>query len=68
MKFNLPIWNGVKFKRFKDVTAISFSNDEGLLVNFHGFYSEEDKHEFTEFLFRKINMSYDSMEHPPTIH
>ena len=21
MKFNLPIWNGVKFKRFKDVTA-----------------------------------------------
>ena len=36
--------------RFKDVTAISFSNDEGLLVNFHGFYSEEDKHEFTEYL------------------
>ena len=33
--------NNKKIKnRFKDVTAISFSNDEGLLVNFHGFYSE----------------------------
>ena len=55
--------------RFKDVTAISFtSKDEGLLINFHGFYSEEDKHEFTEYLFRKINMSYHGMEHPPTLH
>ena len=54
--------------RFKDVTAISFSNDEGLLVNFHGFYSDEDKEEFTEYLFRKINMRYDAMAHPPTIH
>ena len=54
--------------RFRDVTAISFSNEEGLLVNFHGFYSEEDKHEFTEYLFRKINMSYQGMDHPPTLH
>ena len=45
--------------RFKDVTAISFtSKDEGLLINFHGFMSEEDKKDFTEYLFRKINMSY----------
>lgn len=54
--------------RFKDVTAISFSNEEGLLVNFHGFICEEDKHEFTEYLFRKINMSYQGMDHPPTLH
>ncbi len=55
--------------RFKDVTAISFtSQDEGLLINFHGFMSEEDKHDFTEFLFRKINMQYHGMEHPPTLH
>ena len=61
--------NDKKIKnRFKDVTAISFTNDEGLLVNFHGFYSEEDKHEFTEYLFRKINMSYQGMDHPPTLH
>tara|TARA_Y100000004_G_scaffold63174_1_gene70779 strand:- start:353 stop:541 length:189 start_codon:yes stop_codon:yes gene_type:complete len=61
--------NDKKIKnRFKDVTAISFSNEEGLLVNFHGFYSEEDKHEFTEYLFRKINMSYQGMDHPPTLH
>ena len=61
--------NDKKIKnRFRDVTAISFSNEEGLLVNFHGFYSEEDKHEFTEYLFRKINMSYQGMDHPPTLH
>ena len=55
--------------RFKDVTAISFTyKDEGLLINFHGFMSEEDKKDFTEYLFRKINMSYHGMEHPPTLH
>ena len=55
--------------RFKDVTAISFSAaDDGLFITFHGFVTEDDKHEFTEYLFRKINMSYFGMEHPPTLH
>ena len=57
------------FNRFKDVTAISFtSQDEGLLINFHGFMSEEDKHDFTEFLFRKINMSFHGLGHPRALH
>ncbi len=60
-----------KFKknRFKNVEAISFTAaDDGLFVSFHGFETEQDKHEFTEYLFKKINMSYFGMEHPPTIH
>ena len=55
--------------RFRDVTAISFSQgDNELLINFHGFYSKEDMEDFTEYVFRKINMSYFGLEHPPTIH
>ena len=55
--------------KFRDVTAISFSAaDDGLFISFHGFISEDDKHEFTEYLFRKINMSYFGSEHPPTLH
>ena len=55
--------------RFKDVTAISFTNGgTDLLINFHGFESESDLQEFTEYVFRKINMDYYGMEKPPTLH
>ena len=46
----------------QETSTLNISGDE------YFFITEDDKHEFTEYLFRKINMSYFGSDHPPTLH
>ena len=54
--------------KYRNVTAISFkAYDKELIINFSGFESEDDLHDFCEFVFNKIPMSSPFGAHPPPV-
>ena len=55
--------------KYRNVTAISFkAYDKELIINFSGFESEDDLHDFCEFDFNKIHMRSNFRDNPPTVH
>ena len=55
-------------EKFKDIEAISMASNESLVVTFHGFQDKEEVKEFTDYIFSRIKMNYQSFEKAPTIH
>jgi len=56
-------------KKFKNVSAFTFStHGNELMMVFSGFEEEDDLKEFSDFVFAKIKMNYWDTDKVPTIH
>ena len=56
-------------EKFKSIESFTFTtNNDELMVVFHGFEQELDMNDFAEYLFSKIGMNFIAYKGPPTIH
>ena len=56
-------------EKFKSIESFTFTtNNDELMVVFHGFEQEMDMHHFAEFMFGKLGMHFNKFNGPPTLH
>ena len=56
-------------EKFKSIESFTFTtNNDELMVVFHGFEQEMDMDHFAEFMFGKLGMHFNKFKGPPTLH